>query len=320
MIPYNKIINAYGAGIVLGGGKKPLGDYFYITNTETSVDIGTGANVRFKKRSATSPNRDLEYSYDQETWNKVEFPEGGTECKVPIHHNERVYIRNNDSILTEDASNYMQITVIGHAFGSVFKVGGVLGSLWNDKETNTFTNNYCAAYLFNSFSALEDASELIMPNNTTPYCCYNMFNGGNNFAYPPVLPATEIANWAYAYMFYNCKKMVTPPSLPATTLGDGAYNTMFKYCLELQNVPKINSTDIGSNTYAYMFQGCTKLKVYAEPGDGHNVPWTIPANGTFSGTTNPSNMFYNVITDSVPATPEFNAGESVTYYVENEPV
>ena len=136
------------------------------------------------------------------------------------------------------------------------------------------------------YSAVTDASELILPATTlADYCYYYMFKGCTNLVSAPELPATTLAEWCYecmfqgctsltsapellattlasycyAEMFRDCTNLVSAPELPATTLADDCYNSMFAGCTSLMSAPTLPATTFADYCYRFMFQGCTSL-------------------------------------------------------------
>jgi len=96
-------------------------------------------------------------------------------------------------------------------------------------------------------------------------------------------------------LFTSCTSLITPPELPATTLT--------YYC------------------YAYMFYGCTSLQVNDSPVTGvAEQAWTIPTTGIFTNTYAQSGMFTGCLGTRSSDAMAGEAGQSYTYYTQNEPV
>jgi hypothetical protein len=74
------------------------------------------------------------------------------------------------------------------------------------------------------------------------------------------LPATELAEYCYANMFYNCSALVNGPTiLPATTLVNDCYNGMFMNCTSLTIAPELPAAKTVHSCYRSMFEGCSNL-------------------------------------------------------------
>ena len=90
------------------------------------------------------------------------------------------------------------------------------------------------------------------------YCYAYMFWDCTSLIQAPALPATILANYCYQYMF--CGTALTQaPALPATTLASKCYADMFSGCTSLTQAPALPSTTLASSCYAFMFSGCTSL-------------------------------------------------------------
>ena len=111
------------------------------------------------------------------------------------------------------------------------------------------------------FTALVDASELILPaTNLSKYCYSFMFDGCSNLLYSPkILPALELSEGCYEDMFSNCESLITVPELPAIKLSEYCYSYMFDHCTSLEVVPKLKAETLTENCYSGMFSGCSSL-------------------------------------------------------------
>jgi hypothetical protein len=91
------------------------------------------------------------------------------------------------------------------------------------------------------------------------YAFYNLFGGAGSLksAKNLLLPATTLAQYCYANMFYNCTKLTSAPAeLPATTLALRCYYRMFMYCTSLATAPALPATTLADSCYYYMFSNC----------------------------------------------------------------
>ena len=73
------------------------------------------------------------------------------------------------------------------------------------------------------------------------------------------MPATELADYCYRYLFDHCTSLTTAPELPATTLANGCYESMFSGCTSLTQAPALPATELADYCYSSMFGGCTSL-------------------------------------------------------------
>ena len=84
----------------------------------------------------------------------------------------------------------------------------------------------------------------------------------------------------FAYLFHNCKELISAPTLPATTLALESYNSMFMGCSSLTTAPELPATNLDTACYSNMFYECSSLTTAPE----------LPA------TTLPENPFSSVMT------------------------
>ena len=229
----------------------------------------------------------MQYSFDGQSWNSLPILE-----KPAVPAGRKIYIRAGETGQNNFASdlgvNYaarFQLT------GSEFKVSGEMLSLLKQTPITQFTsqNNRAFAYAFYACEKLVDASQLVMPDFSIGYECYNMFQGCTSLTAAPALPATTLANYCYNNMFNGCTSLTAAPALPATTLANYCYYNMFKGCTSLTTAPSVlPATTLAANCYNNMFQGCTSLT--AAPA--------LPATKLASNCYN--NMFQGCTSLSVP--------------------
>ena len=143
------------------------------------------------------------------------------------------------------------------------KVYGNIMSLVDETSfatATTLTAEKAFYQLFYNYSALKDASGLLLPATTLSSNCYErMFVTCDNLTAAPALPATTLAEGCYDSMFIGCTSLTAAPALPATTLASNCYNSMFGDCTSLTAAPALPATTLASNCYNAMFTGCTSL-------------------------------------------------------------
>ena len=122
-------------------------------------------------------------------------------------------------------------------------------------------NYYYGAPNYNSHLHNHDSKDLLLPATNLADSCYEyMFLGCINLTQAPELPATTLADECYEYMFKGCTSLTQAPELPATTLADYCYYGMFEGCTSLTRAPKLSATTLVRDCYAWMFNYCTKLE------------------------------------------------------------
>lgn len=104
----------------------------------------------------------------------------------------------------------------------------------------------CYRQMFYGCSSLTTAPSSIGTSASTMGVsgCTQMFYGCTSLTTAPALPATTLAQYCYAEMFFG-SGLITAPELPATTLVDGCYQRMFYWCGSLIYV-KCLATDISA--------------------------------------------------------------------------
>ena len=195
----------------------PKQQYFWIEFEEVNGVI----------RGLTNDKTDMHHSFDGVTWET-------TPNELSMGDNRLVYFRN-------DSKNINGLNI---KFNSRVKIGGDMSSM-------TDMHSQCCRHLFrgNTFSKdtyLTDASELILPWETSAVGCYQqMFANCTALSGVPQLPATNLNTDCYQGMFENCSNITTAPILPATTLTIGCYWSMFAGCTKL-NYVKMMATDVSA--------------------------------------------------------------------------
>ena len=91
------------------------------------------------------------------------------------------------------------------------------------------------------------------------YCYAYMFYDCTSLTQAPALPATTVTAYCYAHMFRDCTSLTQAPALPATTMKGHCYYYMFSGCTGLTQAPALPATTLAAYCYEYMFRGCTSL-------------------------------------------------------------
>ena len=252
-----------------------------------------------------------EYSTDRNTWNQ--FVSGQPTATFPV--GSTIYLRGN---LSPVVGSTAQTSGIGtFSASAAFNVAGcplsLLGSNYSLTD-NVPQYSFCALFygattlqhvsgvqipsgaigshalwgMFQECSYLIDAPEL-PSTNVAEYGYSTMFyNCTNLTSAPQILPATSIYQHGYEYMFYGCSSLITAPAISATSLtGERCMFAMFMSCSNLQNAPELYPTSVTNYQYHRLFDGCgqvAELRV-------HLTSWTqdgsyywvrgVSANGTF---------------------------------------
>ena len=153
----------------------------------------------------------------------------------------------------------------------------------------TLTSSYTFNRLFAFQTGLTSAENLVLPaTNLSEWCYRQMFYNCTSLTTAPALPATTLANQCYSTMFSYCTSLTTAPDLPATTLAEGCYVNMFSYCRALTTAPELPATTLEQECYIYMFEKCSSLnyiKCLATDISARNctISWVsnVASTGTF---------------------------------------
>ena len=147
--------------------------------------------------------------------------------------------------------------------GKTFNLSGnILSLLDGDIDNIDELPNCCFSGVSNygifAKTGVIDASRLHLPDFTSYACYVGMFRL-SSLVKAPALPATELSERCYVYMFSSCTSLVSPPELPALSIPAGAYAAMFQHCTALTEAPALPATTLSTECYMQMFYGCTSL-------------------------------------------------------------
>ena len=207
--------------------------------------------------SITFSKTGLSYSTDKITWSSL-----GT-ASLSVTQGRNVYLKGTMTPSSSDGIGTLRSTVNINASGNIMSL------LYGDNfigETSLTGKNYAFYALFKNNTYVVNAQNLILPATTlASYCYASMFYGCTGLTTAPELPATTLPSSCYSHMFYNCTSLTTAPVLSATTLAYQCYYGMFNGCTGLTTAPEIlPSTTLASYCYYDMFRGCTSLTTAPE--------------------------------------------------------
>lgn len=155
------------------------------------------------------------------------------------------------------------------------KISGKLSSLIS---TEFLTDAWEFASFLGDNAGLVDASDLILPNNTTT-SCYNYFLGGcgNLVAPPKVLPAEVVEEGSYQDMFAYDEVMAVMPKMLGKVYKDSACMTTFDGCISLKEA-LITFKTAESDAFNSTFQNCEVLEkatILCDSIDNNSFIWTF---------------------------------------------
>ena len=207
----------------------------------------------------------------------VTISKGTTATTINVSAGDRVAFYGNNSFYGDGSSpNYTTSSKISGT-ADCYVYGNIMSLIDADNfaALETINHDYTFPHLFYNNTHLFNHSwkDFILPaKNVKQYSYAYMFYGCTNLSKAPDLPATKVARSCYEYMFQNCSSLVYIPStLPATDLAadeaSACYMAMFRNCTKITTAPSLPSTTLITNCYFSMFEGCTSLKT---------IPSTLP--------------------------------------------
>lgn len=246
----------------------PASSSMYFTLAEGQ----TKATISYSGIYKSLHNKNLQFSYDDQNW------EDWTGVKT-IQAGEKLYVRGLDDYVLNNQ------VIIGNAFftisyGYVECHGNIMSLCNNFNIIKTLSFNS----IFKGANYLKTAPDIIADEVESDGCAY-MFDGCSNLKSIDKIDVKKVGNNGFSRMFNNCSSLVNIPSiLPATQLADYCYNQMFYNCQSLTQAPELPATELYPNCYYDMFSNCSNLV---------NAPTELPATTLASECY--SGMFYNCI-------------------------
>lgn len=267
-------------------------EYFTIEVLSTN---GSNPNIKFLTESSVSGShsKTIQYRKNGNEWQKLTsvVPDYGQSQRSAT-----IYVAKGDIIeFKGDNGSYYTDTNDFNYFcsnGARVDVRGNIMSLVNStgfSADTTIRQNYAFAYLFSEGKPggnrlnIRDASGLLLPaTNLTEGCYKYMFNYISLLVGPKMLPATILANKCYYGMFYGCNNLVTSPKLPAATLLDYCYEYMFYGCRSLSSITCYATIIAGTNCTTSWTHYVADTGTFITPAAAQ---WTTGEDGIPSGWT-----------------------------------
>lgn len=239
----------------------------YSSQYLTIESLENGNTIEWKNGNGNFPCTISASTDNGATWTSYTSTSGGTSIaslnagqKVLLKGlNERYFPVPTGNTFTNYDGNWFSSTKTFNVYGNIMSL--VSGDTF---ENATSVSSHAFHYLFQSFVniiSLVSAENLVLPATTlADYCYAGMFFQCKNLTTPPkVLPATALAEFCYSAMFADCTNLTTTPELPAATLARRCYIGMFRYCASLTTTPELPVTTLAEGCYCQMFMGCSSL-------------------------------------------------------------
>lgn len=170
-------------------------------NLTTPITFKSTGDTTLRLSTIGSPTS-VTLQYKKNTGEWTNYTVGNT---ISLSNGDTVAFSGSTETFSNSESNYYRFT--GEGTGSVIVYGNIM-SLVNYKNS---VGSFMFRGLFNEFTILTNASDLI-------------------------LPVTTLAEYCYKSMFYSCTNLLVAPNLPATTLANGCYAYMFQGCTNLTQI------------------------------------------------------------------------------------
>lgn len=274
--------NSAVSAVYIGSSKiYPSGGTVDYSKQYLTFEVVDGGNITITASIADAA-KTIQYSTDNgSTWTSLTTSTTAQELGGTLNVGDKVLVKGTNTTYGTN-SNY-------NTFGGTAKVnvyGNIMSLISGDSFENnkTLTDSYTFNRLFNLYTNLLSAENLILPATTLAnWCYYNMFQGCRSLTTAPELPATTLAAACYQYMFNGCTSLETAPELPATTLATACYASMFRGCTKLNYIKclatDISATSCTSNWVANVGSTGTFVK------NASMTSWTTGNNGIPTGWT-----------------------------------
>ena len=231
-------------------------DCLCFTALDDNCNIGFSIHDTFEAEANTKTFT-ISYSVDNGyTWNSITASGSGTIGNIAT-------INAGKNLLVRGTNETLEGFRFTSGTGKTFNLSGnILSLLDGDIDNINELPNLCFSGVSNygifAKTGVIDASRLHLPDFTSFGCYVGMFRN-SSIVKAPALPATELSERCYVYMFASCASLISPPELPALSIPPGAYGAMFQHCTALTEAPALPATTLSIECYMQMFYGCTSL-------------------------------------------------------------
>lgn len=197
-----------------------------------------------------------------------------------------------------------------------------LRGVGNTKLTGS-SNDYRWVFIGEGIKCCGNLNKLLSYNTTPTLADYTfayLFYQCGNVSFDVTLPATTLVRYCYSYMFNGCTSLMAAPNLPATTLAQNCYRYMFNGCTSLTK-PAImaggtTQATPDNNCCQNMYDGCISLNIYTS-ASGHTAFYKALTYSTSSSSSDffsTFRMFYNCYIDGTKSTTNYLTAGTQYYY------
>ena len=175
-------------------------NYFYIENTSPFDD---DFEIKY---SGAAPNFIVYCSTDKTNWTLMGIT-GLDSIETTVEPGTKLYLKATIDAWGTSTSDYNYI----HSRFPYNVGGNIMSLLYGDNFDNKTLADTSSTYnfvkLFANDTELEDASDLVLPEDVTNSCYQAMFSGCTSLTTAPTLPATTLAASCYRELFSGCSSL-----------------------------------------------------------------------------------------------------------------
>jgi len=199
------------------------------------------------------------------TWTQWFNSNTGQSDEITIEVNTNILICNLTDSLGSTPSAYLRFAINSSSAGKIIASGNLMSMLNNREELHDYAFyglfRYCSKLTSLHNGAYGDETYLTLPRTKlAPYCYYGLFAESGTFEMINELPATEMEESCYSFMYHKCSSLVIDSNKQnalqhITTLAKSCFVNMFSYCSNLSRVVHLpNVNQLAVECYMNMYE------------------------------------------------------------------
>lgn len=239
----------------LGEGKNRANYNKKMAGTYLTIEATGSGNIVWKVGDASNA-KIIYYKKNDGPWTSITSTTAG--ASISVAAGDKVMFKGNNATYGtpnwpfSGGSSFMGTTCNFNVYGNIMSL--INSESFDNLKSFPIGSTSTFAYLF-SGCKVQNASGLCLPATELVENSYGyMFQNCTSLTTPPELPATKLAPNAYYYMFDGCSRLNTFQAvLPATHIEPYCYEGMFRGCGSLRTPPEINARNTAKYCYKLMF-------------------------------------------------------------------
>ena len=241
-------------------------DYGLVFTPVNSVNEGNILTINYDNN--INNNITLRYALDESEWITIT----NNDLPYEIDFNYPILLSGNNTSLNGITINSnTQYSVSGNIMQLIL---GEEGNETNCEIPNESTHTF--RKLFYNDSNLVNVNNLILPQNTVPFCYEEMFAGCTNIKSTPKLPSKTLTNSCYKGMFADCINITSAPQIVKAKLAPSCYEEMFKNCSSLNYInARFTEYNNNNNEFTNWVDGVAETGTFMLPEDINFEPESI---------------------------------------------